>query len=128
MFEWLTGRFRKSPAPAMEDTGGLALSATSRGLELRQRAPDGGTTCRTIPWPEIKTLIAYRRDVYAHDMICMALETTSGAVLELHEQLDGWSQFCEQMQNYLPAAAPNSLWSVKAVAAPIGTPVPIYSK
>lgn len=55
----------------------------------------------SLQWREVTTALAYKRDIYAMDLICLQF-CTAEATIEIHEQMPGWSQLIEQLPSRLP--------------------------
>lgn len=62
-----------------------------------------------IPWTKIEKIAAFKRDCYAVDLICIALETAN-CVYEINEQMVSWSAFIEEIASYLPGCLRAEEW------------------
>jgi hypothetical protein len=76
----------------------------------------GGDHDVALVWDAIGKGMAYKRDIYAVDLICIALED-SGRAMELNEEMVGWESFLAALPAKLPGCLnPDQIW--KAVALP----------
>jgi hypothetical protein len=70
-----------------------------------------------LSWGEVDTVIAYKRDLYAMDLICLAFGTSEGAI-EVHEEMQGWPQLVEQLPSRLADMPPLSDWWERVAKPP----------
>jgi hypothetical protein len=95
--------------------GQMRVSLQETGFQLhstdqREHSP----TC--LKWQEITTVLAYKRDCFAIDLVCLAI-ADSVTVLEINEQDAGWEEFIRAVENNLPGSVPLATWW-PAVAQP----------
>jgi hypothetical protein len=62
-----------------------------------------------VAWDKVNTLLAYKRDFYAVDLICLGFVTKEGTT-EVREDMKGWSRLVEQLPSLLPGAPAFSDW------------------
>lgn len=102
---------------------------TSKGAapsQLRVAAQDSGIAIEDsrlgdsiiLPWKEVTRVIVYRRDVYAGDLICLAVELGNSRTVELDETMRGWQEFLAALPSYLPGAKGAEEAFVSLVATP----------
>jgi len=67
---------------------------------------------RPIPcdWKSVKSVTAYKRDMFSTDLVCMAFELSDGTYIEVDEQMRGWLELCNALPVYLPSAPPWGKW------------------
>ncbi len=63
-----------------------------------------------IAWNQITRIVAFKRDVYSHDLICLLIETDDAGVLELNENMPGWAELVKELEIRLPSAKPHTEW------------------
>ncbi len=64
----------------------------------------------SLKWNEVKTVLAYKRDLYATDLICLGFTSPAGTI-EVDEEMQGWSQLVERLPSLLPGTPRMSdLW------------------
>ncbi len=84
---------------------------------------------KLITWHSIRRIVAFKRDIYSRDLICMLLELSSDAVVELDESMVGWNAFLDALPLSIPGACNADEW-LRRVSFPAfeTTPVEIYCK
>lgn len=95
-----------SPAEIRCDEIGFAITQT------RAASP-----VASLKWNTVKTILAYKRDVYVCDLICLGF-TTSDGTIEVNEEMQGWSQLVEKLPNVLPGTPPFSDWWERVAQPP----------
>jgi hypothetical protein len=95
------------------------------GLTLTARHADGSETKTELRWSEVNGVVAYKRDCFALDLICMGFTTGDGAV-ELNEGMDGWEALIDAVPSLLPGSTSKQEWWGK-VAQPPFAPNPTVS-
>jgi hypothetical protein len=73
-----------------------------------------------LNWSAVKIILAYKRDVFAHDLICLAFEPSDGTI-EVNEEMHGWSQLVEALPSVLPGTPPFSDWWGRVAQPPFVT-------
>ncbi|ALI98582.1 hypothetical protein [Rufibacter tibetensis] len=48
-------------------------------------------------WSELNTIVAYKKDLYTYDVICLDVFTAGGHDLSINEDTPGWHQFIERL-------------------------------
>lgn len=98
----------------------LEIRCGETGLVLTTRG--SSQTDMSLEWNEVDTVIAYKRDIFAHDLICLAFVTRRGTT-EVHEEMQGWSKLIDQLPSVLPGTLAPPDWWVQ-VAFPAFEPSP----
>jgi hypothetical protein len=52
-------------------------------------------TEKNVEWTEIKTLIAYKKDLFAVDIICLDIILENETLFKINEETKGWFKFLE---------------------------------
>lgn len=63
-----------------------------------------------LEWNDIQRIMAFKRDVYAHDLVCMLIEKAGAGSLEVNESMHGWTELVNQLPVRLPAAMRFADW------------------
>lgn len=79
--------------------------ALTRVLSLE----DGSMSSIAIKWHEVTSVSAFKRDLFAYDLICLVIGTGTAAY-ELDEQMEGWESAIETLPKYLPGSPTPSEW------------------
>ena len=58
-------------------------------------------TVKNLKWNEIKTLIAYKKDLFAVDIICLDIILENETFLKINEETKGWFKFLEHSKEKL---------------------------
>ena len=61
----------------------------------------GRSGTHRIAWHEVTKSIAYKRDLYVVDLICLDLES-SNLTVSFHEEMEGWEPFLDVLPSKLP--------------------------
>jgi hypothetical protein len=68
-------------------------------------------------WEAVARVVAYKRDLYIYDLVCVAFEFADGTAFEIHEEMMGWQDLIDSLCQRLPGCAPFDEWWPK-VASP----------
>ena len=91
---------------------------------LKRRLPT-----RSLTWPEIVNVRAFKRDIFAVDLICLFLSRADYTGLEVDENMQGWEVFGKSLPNYLPGCkTPEQWWSIVAYPAFVANTTEIFSR
>jgi hypothetical protein len=67
-------------------------------------------------WAAVARVVAYKRDLYIHDLICVAFEFADGTAFEIHEEMMGWQDLIDSLPRRLKGCAPFEEWWPKVVS------------
>lgn len=83
----------------------------------------------SFSWDEAISIKAFKRDLFAVDQICLAIELRSGRGVELNEEMVGWDSLVQELPEYLPGCKKFEAWFL-AVAFPAFEPnlTPIFER
>ena len=76
-----------------------------------------GRSATSLKWNEVKTIVAYKRDVYTTDLVCLGFTTPDGTV-EINEEMQGWSQLVEDLPAFVPGTPPLADWWERVAKPP----------
>lgn len=91
--------FRRRPRPSariIPSAGGLAVVAVTR---------DGTSPLFLWEWSAIDHAEAFKRDLFATDLICLELRSR-GEWVEVNEEMPGWDELIAEMPQRLTGALP----------------------
>jgi hypothetical protein len=81
-----------------------------------------------IEWEKIRHVIAFKRDFFNIDCICLLFTLSDETSVELDEDMKGWLELMEAIPNYLSGCKPLDKWFFDvAVPAFATNPIEIYS-
>jgi hypothetical protein len=66
-------------------------------------------TDELIPWTKIEKIAAFKRDIYAYDLICIAFETAD-FTYEINEEMVSWPAFVKEIATHLPGCLKAEEW------------------
>jgi hypothetical protein len=63
-----------------------------------------------IEWRDVDRATAFKRDLFAVDLLCLALIRADGSAVELDEDMKGWDAFVQSLPARLPGCAKWESW------------------
>jgi hypothetical protein len=85
------------------------VSMTDAGISITTLSANGESKIEAIDWAKIEKVIAYKRDCYGFDLICIAIGG-AGSAFEISEGMKGWDELLECAPDYLPGWQRKSDW------------------
>jgi hypothetical protein len=64
-----------------------------------------------VAWADVTYILAFKRDLWAYDRICLEIGTSEGWAIEIDEEMEGWQRVIERLPEYLPGCAACPDWS-----------------
>lgn len=107
LFRFLAPRRTAARQPALE----FAITFDSTGMILADLRLNPVADLE-LPWREVGRIVAYKRDLFTYDCICMFVARADGSGIELNEEMDGWKAFCEMLPQVLPGCKSSADWLV----------------
>jgi hypothetical protein len=98
---------KQRPGEIRCDESGFAVSGASVGAT-------------SLNWSEVRTVLAYKPDLYTTDLICLGFTALDGTI-EVDEEMQGWSQLVERLPSLLPGTPPLSDWWERVAKPPFAT-------
>lgn len=92
------------PPPKQSD---FALSIDAAGLTVTKTRPTSAPMY-SIAWSEVVRVVAFKRDLFTVDCICLAFATADGMTTEVNEEMEKWEALTEALPKHLPGS---KLWS-----------------
>lgn len=81
-----------------------------------------------LAWTAVQRLDVYKRDIYAGNLLCLAILVAETEMFEINEDMRGWSEVGDAIDRYLPGSLPHAEWALQLIAAKPGDHVKIYSR
>ena len=118
--DWLTrlGRRLGIPRYLPEKT---VVQCDDSGLTVTSYFRNGTTGGIAAKWREINRAVAYKRDLYAVDLLCIGFSTPDGS-FETHEEMEGWKTLVEMLPVHLPGTPRLEDWCETVVPPPFAMP------
>lgn len=93
--EYITERDKRAWEKRKNSTGFFTYSRT--GFRFKDKKTD--FSCE---WGDIESILAYKKDLFTVDRICLQIQKSAGDFLNIHEDIDGFFVFKEQMHANMP--------------------------
>jgi hypothetical protein len=61
-------------------------------------------------WQDTVQVKAFKRDLYAVDLICLAILMKNNKAVEINEEMSGWESLVEKLPQYLPGCQKFEEW------------------
>jgi len=98
---------------------GMSIRLQESGFLLQPTdQPADEASC--LKWQEITTIIAFKKDCFSCDLICLAIADNL-TVVEINEEDAGWDAFIQAAQKNLPGLVPADIWRTKVAQPPFAT-------
>lgn len=95
-----TNRARLDPAGAPA----RRIVVDDSGLQVVDPTGPAANPIARLNWADVSRVTAYKRDLFAYDLVCLLIELADGQSVELDEQLCGWERLLEVLPSALPGA------------------------
>ena len=92
-----------------KDIDTATVTLTDVGISVTSSNADGESTIEVINWAKIEKVIAYKRDCYGFDLMCLAVGGAENA-FEITEEMQGWNELLDRAPDYLPEWQRKSDW------------------
>ena len=69
-----------------------------------------GSTQTEVLWPEVREMLAFKRDLFAVDRVCLAFSLGDNTALEINEEMIGWDGLVEKLPEYLSGCTSFENW------------------
>ena len=83
-------------------------NANAMKLSWVDRNDDRGAY--VVSWQDVIRVQAFKRDLYAVDLICTELILRDDRALEINEEMDGWDSLVQKLPEYLPGCKKFHEW------------------
>jgi len=82
---------------------------------FRRKLPD---RILTFNWSDVTQVVAFKRDCFTVDNMRLAFEIDGELVVEIHEDMAGWTDLLDALPGNLPGALPLEVWWAKVAFPP----------
>lgn len=76
---------------------------------------------KVVAWQDVVRIDAFKRDLYAVDLICLSILLDDNATVEIDEEMEGWDALVDNLSEYLPGCERFSEWFDKVAYPPFKT-------
>lgn len=66
-----------------------------------------------IKWKDVGFIIAFKRDVFAYDLICFAIGLKDKTIIEINERMENFDSLIDCLPTYLPGCLSMNQWFEK---------------
>jgi hypothetical protein len=104
------------------------VSLTEVGLAVTSVGSGGESRIEEIEWINIEKVIAYKRDCYGFDLMCLAIGVAEDA-LEITEEMEGWDDLLDRAPDFVPGWQSKTDWYQEVMLPAFETkPTVIFSR
>jgi len=83
----------------------------------------------SLEWDSVVEATAFKRDLFSTDRVCIAFRLIDETEVEVHEEMKGWTDFCDALPNHLPGAPPWTDWFMEITTPAFElNPTPLFSR
>ena len=94
---------------------GVEIIFPDKRRVFRRKLPD---RILTFNWSDVTQVVAFKRDCFTVDNIRLAFEIDGEVVVEIHEDMAGWTDLLDALPGNLPGALPLEVWWAKVAFPP----------
>ena len=117
---WLRRLARRLGIPREPGPERTVIRVDSTALTVTDHFPNNVTRVDQATWNEINGVVAYKRDCFAVDLLCIGFATPHGT-FETNEGMEGWAELIELLPTYLSGTPKPEEWREKVVQPPFAT-------
>jgi hypothetical protein len=122
---WHRFRARRPGQPPTH--GNISFDADQ--IETSWCTLEGQVGASRLRWADVHSVVAFKRDLYIVDLMCLAFNSGSAGALEVHEEMRGWQDLVDALPDHLPGSTPfPDWWAVVAFPAFAANPTTIFSR
>lgn len=77
----------------------------------------------SLEWDSVVEAIAFKRDLFSTDRVCIVFRLTSGSEVEVHEEMKGWVALCDALPSNLSGSPALTAWFME-ITTPAFAPNP----
>jgi hypothetical protein len=81
----------------------LIVSFDAFGIALSKARP-AVVRVQSIGWSDMVRVVAFKRDLWTVDCICLAIQATDGTIMEVNEEMEGWEALTDTIPKHLPGS------------------------
>ena len=90
-------------------------------MKVSWLTPENEIGERAIEWQAVVSIFAFKRDLFAVDLICLCVNMNDDTAVEVAEDMKGWEALAMKLPEYLPGCKKFEQW-FEAVAIPAFKP------
>jgi hypothetical protein len=90
----------------------IAILSDADGLIRITTYEDGSVIEDEMQWSDVISVSAFKRDIYAYDLICLLFEDTTKCIEVSEEDVD-FSKLVNMLPSYLPGSLDKAEWCEK---------------
>lgn len=65
---------------------------------------------KVVAWKDVTRVEAFKRDLYAVDLICLNIYFDDNTSIEIDEEMEGWNSLVDKLSEYLPRSREFADW------------------
>jgi len=92
-----------------KDTDKSRVLVTDAGISVTSSNATGESKIQAIDWAKIEKVIAYKRDCFGFDLMCLGIDG-AGSAFEITEEAKGWDELLDRAPDYLPGWRSKTDW------------------
>jgi len=85
------------------------IRCNESGLTTTVFHHDGSVSTTRVKWSEVNGVVAYKRDAYIVDLVCVGFATAEGT-MEVNEEMEGWGTLIDALPVYLQGTPNPADW------------------
>lgn len=97
-----------------------SIEMDEHGLTRITHFSDGSTKSAAMKWSEISRVAAFKQDLQAYDLLCMALTGSQGTMI-VDEEMEGFDAMIAALPQRISGAPPVKAWWDKVIQPPFAT-------
>lgn len=87
------------------------------------------TASRMACWADVFHVVAFKRDLFSVDLICLEIQDRVNSSIEVDEQMEGWKELVASLPDYLPGFPKFEEWFSRVALPPFETrPTELYRR
>lgn len=102
-------RTGEMPDPPSRTDWKSAIALNAGGFTL-DPLTDSSAPPISVQWESVAAATAFKRDLFSTDRVCIEFRLIPGSCVEVHEEMKGWSEFCDALPAHLPGAPAWTDW------------------
>jgi hypothetical protein len=82
-----------------------------------------------VKWDAVVATTAFKRDLFSTDRVCIEFRLMNDSCLEVHEEMKGWTEFCDTLPDHLPGALAWTDWFMEITTPAFALkPTPLFRR
>lgn len=79
------------------------------------------TASRMVCWGDVFHVVAFKRDLFSADLVCLEIQDGVNSSIEVDEQMEGWQELVAKLPDYLPGFPRFGEWFSRVALPPFAT-------